>query len=265
MENKEIFTVLIFSFWLLLGGFFAFALFSKKSAGRDLIIKVELKDLIAFFIIVVFALWLSVFLVQTLKLPDIEKVFVSETVKNSFVALAIVCLVHFLTVKTTVFNLKKFEGTLVFFKGFFALLMLMPFLLIIAGSWKLLLERFGFEAGRQNIVEIFSQIQNPYTLCLGVFVVVILAPIAEELVFRFFIYGALKNRLNKYFSALIVAILFGAIHETLFAFLPICILSLFFTYLYEKFGDIRAAFGAHIAFNFFNALLIFYGDKFLVQ
>ena len=58
----------------------------------------------------------------------------------------------------------------------------------------------------------FNNLFSSSDRLIAFFALVIVAPIAEEIIFRGFLYGKLRNRLNVIPAALIVSIAFGAMH-----------------------------------------------------
>jgi hypothetical protein len=86
------------------------------------------------------------------------------------------------------------------------------------------------------------------------FVVGILAPIGEELVFRAGLFRFLANRMRPALAAAISAALFAAVHWNIQASLPLFVLGLTLAHVYHRSGRIIAAIVLHAAFNL-NTLL----------
>jgi membrane protease YdiL (CAAX protease family) len=98
---------------------------------------------------------------------------------------------------------------------------------------------------------------------------VILPPIAEEIAFRGFLYGTLRDRFPMWPTILITSLIFGGLH--LFtgatnallwsAFVDVFTLSLVLCYLREKTGTIWAGMGVHALKNLlaFLTLFVFHG------
>jgi membrane protease YdiL (CAAX protease family) len=96
---------------------------------------------------------------------------------------------------------------------------------------------------------------------------VILPPIAEEILFRGFMYTGLRTKLNKIVAALIVSVFFASLHliegqggVLWVAGLDTFILSLVLIYLREKTDKLWASMGLHMVKNFiaFAALFLFH-------
>ena len=79
-------------------------------------------------------------------------------------------------------------------------------------------------------------------------VVVLLGPLAEEVVFRGYLYGAAKKALGAGKALLLTSALFGLIHGGYYAF-PLALLGLLFGWLREQSGGLAAPFLAHAVHN----------------
>ncbi|MBR4596802.1 MAG: CPBP family intramembrane metalloprotease [Opitutales bacterium] len=132
-------------------------------------------------------------------------------------------------------------------------------ILAVANIWAMILLEFGIEPSEQDVVEYFGSSEG-IARVFAFISIAFIAPVAEELVFRGAMYGALKNKIGAVAAALIVSALFGAIHFNMVAFLPIFVLSLLLILLYERYGDLTAPIAAHSAFNTIMAVLILFRD-----
>lgn len=96
------------------------------------------------------------------------------------------------------------------------------------------------------------------TILIGVLVVGV-APIVEEFVFRGFIYGALRNRFSFLAAALMNGVLFGSLHvgSGISAIPPLIVLAFLFCMVYEATGSIVPA----ICLHALNNMIAFGGDK----
>lgn len=102
----------------------------------------------------------------------------------------------------------------------------------------------------QNAVSNMAMDDNP----LKILVMVILAPLLEELVFR----KQLIDRTHKYgekVAVLLSAITFGAIHQNLFQFFYAFALGLVFGYIYVRSGRLRYTVILHSVVNFMGAVV----------
>jgi len=78
---------------------------------------------------------------------------------------------------------------------------------------------------------------------------IIIAPVAEEIVFRGYIYTATKRFSNRFFAAILSSLLFGVVHFNISAFIPLVFLALLLTIAYELSGSIWAPISIHALFN----------------
>lgn len=95
---------------------------------------------------------------------------------------------------------------------------------------------------------------------LGIFTVAI-APVAEEFIFRGMLYPLIKQSGRPRLAWYGVSFLFALIHWDIVAFLPLFLLAIGFTWLYEKTDSLLAPITAHSLFNMTNLIMLFFGDQ----
>lgn len=126
---------------------------------------------------------------------------------------------------------------------------------LLRGGIALLLKSVGWSDQEQSALLILQNANTlPALLPLG-FIVVILAPLVEEIVFRGVLYPWIKNLGFPRLALWSTAILFGVIHWNLAALLPLVGLALLFVWLYEKTDNLLAPILAHTLFNAVNFTL----------
>ncbi len=107
--------------------------------------------------------------------------------------------------------------------------------------------------GKQTVTQDLGANTGQIALIAGAFVVIVIAPIAEEIFFRGFFYRALRTRFNIWVAAAIDGVVFGMIHYTgssVLTILPIlAVLGFVFCLVYERTGTIFATIGLHAANN----------------
>jgi uncharacterized protein len=91
-------------------------------------------------------------------------------------------------------------------------------------------------------------------LILGV-AAIVLAPVAEEMLFRGVLYPAIKQAGYPRFALWGTALAFAAMHLNVMIFLPLTLLALALTWLYERTNNLLAPILAHSLFNGVNFLL----------
>lgn len=99
---------------------------------------------------------------------------------------------------------------------------------------------------------------TPATVVLGVFVVLIAAPLSEEVFFRGFLFTSLRSRFGFLASAAISAAVFGAFHLLSGLVLGplLFVVGFGLAYLYERRGSLVAPIAAHATFNLIGYALI---------
>jgi membrane protease YdiL (CAAX protease family) len=102
---------------------------------------------------------------------------------------------------------------------------------------------------KQAIVEMFSESSTLEQRILIIVLAVSLAPLAEEFIFRFFMYGVMKRYFGKVVAVLASALLFAAVHAHLPSFAPLFVLGSCFAIAYEWSGSILVPMMMHALFN----------------
>jgi Predicted metal-dependent membrane protease len=78
---------------------------------------------------------------------------------------------------------------------------------------------------------------------------VIIAPIAEEVVFRGYLYKAFRDRFKPSYAIVLSAALFSVIHLELLAAVPLFVIGVVLAYVYEKTGNLMAPITLHVLNN----------------
>jgi membrane protease YdiL (CAAX protease family) len=86
---------------------------------------------------------------------------------------------------------------------------------------------------------------------------ILLAPVAEEMLFRGILYPAIKQAGYPRFALWGTVIMFAAVHMNLVTFLPLAVLALVLTALYERTNNLLAPIAAHALFNALNFVTLF--------
>lgn len=128
--------------------------------------------------------------------------------------------------------------------------------LVIAMLVAWVLKWFGMEAELQVTVSFLKRNPPSWQLIVTGFTAIVLAPIAEETLFRGILYTALKQRGYQHLAWWGNAVLFGIIHTNLTALLPMIFLGLIWTWLYERTGNLLAPIVGHMSFNAVSFILI---------
>ncbi|MCX7871837.1 MAG: CPBP family intramembrane metalloprotease [Verrucomicrobiae bacterium] len=86
-----------------------------------------------------------------------------------------------------------------------------------------------------------------------------LAPIAEEVLFRGLLYNAVKNAGYPLVAIYGVSLLFGVIHNNLVAAVPLAFFGVILTIVYEITGNLLTPIITHSLFNLLNYCMLMFG------
>lgn len=115
----------------------------------------------------------------------------------------------------------------------------------------------GFGSEQQKSVQLLmNSSEIPLLIALTISAVII-APLAEELIFRGYIYPVAKRYSEKWFAAIFSAALFGVVHLNLLGLPMLILIGFVLVVLYEKTGSIWPCIFCHMAFNGFSIGMIF--------
>lgn len=97
-------------------------------------------------------------------------------------------------------------------------------------------------------------------ICFG-FAAIVVAPLVEEILFRGILYRAIKQTGRPLLALLGSALFFGAIHANLMTLIPLTVLAVVLTLLYEKTQNLLAPIIAHSLFNAINFFMFVLSPK----
>ncbi len=103
----------------------------------------------------------------------------------------------------------------------------------------------------------FQDLGLPVEYALAFIALVILPPIAEELLFRGYLFGRLREKFGFWSSALVVSVVFGIVHMQWNVGVDVAVLSMFLCYLRERTGSIWASIVLHALKNSVAYFLLF--------
>jgi uncharacterized protein len=136
-------------------------------------------------------------------------------------------------------------------------LMIVAYPLIVAADW-VTARIIGLSASssRQRIVELFSGSPVLEQRIFIILLAVAVAPLAEEFIFRFFLYGVLRRYAGRTVALVISALLFAGVHAHLPSFAPLFVLGACFTLAYEWSGSLLVSMTMHAIFNSLTLLAL---------
>ena len=123
------------------------------------------------------------------------------------------------------------------------------------------MSRLHLDPVAQSAVEVLRAVHGPGLAAFALLTIVV-APVAEEMLFRGILYPAIKQAGFPRLALWGTSALFAGIHFNLAAFLPLLVLALLLTWLYEKPDNLLATITAHSLFNTANLVMFFLADEF---
>ncbi len=121
---------------------------------------------------------------------------------------------------------------------------------------------FGTGSSKQGIVDLFNESHTLEQRIMIIILAVAVAPVAEEFIFRFFLYGVLKRYLGPALGIVLNALLFAAVHAHLPSFAPLFVLGICFTLAYEWSGSILVSMTMHSLFNSLTLVILAFPELF---
>jgi uncharacterized protein len=141
-----------------------------------------------------------------------------------------------------------------FVTGFILLIVAYP--LIVMADWMTARIAGSSGSSRQGIIELFSGSRFLEQRVLIIVLAVAVAPLAEEFIFRFFLYGVLRRYVGRVIALVLSALLFAAVHAHLPSFAPLFVLGACFTVAYEWSGSLLVSMTMHSMFNSLTLLAL---------
>lgn len=121
-----------------------------------------------------------------------------------------------------------------------------------------LMDKIGWAPKDELAVTLFTNASSLAAQVYLVFFAIVLAPVAEEFIFRGLLYPLLKQHDMPKTAWIGVSLFFAFIHGDAAIFIPLFVLSLALTWLYEKTDTLLAPIFAHALFNAANLVLLKY-------
>jgi membrane protease YdiL (CAAX protease family) len=137
----------------------------------------------------------------------------------------------------------------------------LPIIWIVSFAWSQLLTELQQlsiidEFPPQELIKLFTNGGDPVAITLLAACAVVLAPIVEEIIFRGGIYRFLKSQATVLTAQIISGTFFAVMHGNLMSFLPLVVVGIILTRVYERSGSILVPMCFHACFNGFNLLML---------
>jgi membrane protease YdiL (CAAX protease family) len=113
----------------------------------------------------------------------------------------------------------------------------------------------------QEVIRIFENSSTGAQRIPIILLAVVIAPVAEELAFRGYLYGVLKRYFGAVPALVLSGILFALIHLNLPSFFPLLVLASVFALAYELSGSLLVPMTMHALFNALSLILVLLEQK----
>jgi membrane protease YdiL (CAAX protease family) len=141
------------------------------------------------------------------------------------------------------------------------IIVVLPVVLLLQYSSVHALEKLGWPPEDQAAVKLVTDAKSLWTtVYLGMFAIV-LAPVAEEFIFRGMLFPFIKQIGFPKLAWFGVSFLFALIHLNAPTFVPLFVFALALTWLYEKTDNLLAPITAHALFNASNLALLLWQNQ----
>jgi membrane protease YdiL (CAAX protease family) len=121
---------------------------------------------------------------------------------------------------------------------------------------------FKSGSSQQSIVEGFTGSRTIEQRIMIIVFAVAVAPVVEEFLFRFFLYGVIKRYFGRFLGITLSAVLFAAAHTHFPSFVPLVVLGSCFAIAYEWSGSILVAMTMHALFNSLTLTVLAFPETF---
>ena len=118
------------------------------------------------------------------------------------------------------------------------------------------LTKMGWPPGEQIAITLLTSAKLWWMRVYLGFFAIVLAPVAEEFIFRGMLFPFVKQLGHPRLAWIGVSLLFALIHLDVATFVPLFVLALALTWLYEKTDNLLAPIAAHSLFNGANLVLL---------
>lgn len=142
------------------------------------------------------------------------------------------------------------------------LVAVIPLMFLLKAGSERILEKLHWTLVDQRAVELIVSSKSPVMSAYLIFFAVILAPLGEEFFFRGLLFSTAKRYGFRGLGYVGVSFLFALIHVNAPTFLPLFLLALTLTWLYETTEGLLAPVIAHSLFNAANLVLLAVMEKY---
>lgn len=141
------------------------------------------------------------------------------------------------------------------------LVVMLPVVLALQQVSVVVLEKIGWAPEDQRAVNLLVNAGSFWMRGYLALFAVVLAPVAEEFIFRGVLFPFIKQLGRPRLAWIGVSLLFALIHVNAPTFVPLFVLALALTWLYQKTDCLLASILAHSLFNGVNLLVLFLQNR----
>lgn len=134
---------------------------------------------------------------------------------------------------------------------------LFPFIAIAAWLNTRLIEWLGFQPGLPQSLLLFGGATSPLDWLMLAILIVVLAPVCEELFFRGVFYNLCREWVSPVSSALLSSLVFTSVHQEPSWFLPVFVLGYGLARAYERSGSLGVSITIHAVQNGLSFTLLY--------
>jgi membrane protease YdiL (CAAX protease family) len=143
-------------------------------------------------------------------------------------------------------------------RGLVAYVAAVPFLIFYAAVYHVWLYWTGHEPAPQDVVRLFAELDPGFMLVYFIFLALVVAPLAEEILFRGLLLPALGRRWGLGAAILVSSVLFAAMHFHIPSLVPLFVFSIALSLAYIYTESITVPVVMHMLFNAVSLMVMLY-------
>lgn len=163
------------------------------------------------------------------------------------------------TPKATPRRTSRLSGGAAVRAGLLGYLAAMPFLVTVVALYSWISQQFGHTATSQGLMTLLAGIRSPWLLAYFLFLIIILGPVVEELLFRRIWLPAVARRLGTVPAVLLVSLVFALLHGHADSLAALFLMGIVFSLVYLHTGSLLSAIVTHATFNTVNVSVLLLG------
>ena len=196
---------------------------------------------------------------QPIAVNPFDMVFQPILINILMIAFAIVCALRNSGIRVSFGLTDRFPYWVQIRHGISSGLLLILIVFVFSILNDILMNQMGIEHSLQHTFQWLSEAENPVWAKIGVVsAAIIVAPIAEELLFRGILFTSMVSRINFFTALIMQGILFGAIHGHVVSFIPLTVAGIGFAIGYARTGSILTPIFMHATFNAAGFLMFYF-------